>query len=144
MFKRPRSTRLAALKQMAVFVVMILSATGLRAIDPLPPELESAPLEVQAAWRRKLGRESLEERQKVAIARHEQGLAIKKRLVTAMQDEAAGRRLDVLSPVPAPLPVVESGLSTPSEMGWLALVGVLGVAIYMARRCGYPIKTAKS
>lgn len=105
-----------------------------KAVDPLPPELENAPLKAQAAWRERMGRESMSERKQVAERRHEQRLALKSTFVAQIHAEAAERRMAVLTPVPAPLPVVESGITTPGEIRWVAIVSALLAVGFLARR----------
>ena len=64
----------------------------LRAIDPLPAELENAPLEVQAAYRDKVARESEAQKLEVGRERHAQKMAFKQALSENIQTEAAARR----------------------------------------------------
>lgn len=124
----------------AFFAVVALAS----AVDPLPPELETAPLKQQAEWRARMGRESMSERQQVAERRHEQRLALKKTIVAGIHSEAADRRMAVLSPVPAPLPVVESGIATPGEIRWAVIVVVLLAAGFVVSRWLQNSRTARS
>lgn len=98
-----------------VAVLWFMLSSHAVAVDPLPPELENAPLKAQAAWRQKTGRESQEERTQVAQKRFEQRMAHKQTLMAQVHREAAERRDAVLTPVPAPLPVVESEIVSPKE-----------------------------
>ena len=77
----------------------------------------------------------------MAERRHEQRLALKSTIVAQIHAEAAERRMAVLNPVPAPLPVVESGITTPGEIRWVAIVAVFLAAGYLVRRW---IKTTES
>ena len=63
----------------------------LRAIDPLPAELENAPLEVQAAYRDKVARESEAQKLEVGRQRYAQKMAFKQALADNIQAEAATR-----------------------------------------------------
>lgn len=136
----------AATWELALLLVLALLVLvpSVQAVDPLPPELENAPLKEQAAWRERMGRESMSERRQVAERRHEQRLALKSTIVARIHAEAAERRLAVLSPVPAPLPIVESGITTPGEIRWVAIVAAFVAAGFLARRWIRNMKTAGS
>jgi hypothetical protein len=125
----------------AAFFAVLSSAS---AVDPLPPELETAPLKQQAEWRARMGRESMSERKQVAERRHEQRLALKKTILAGIHSEAADRRMSVLSPVPAPLPVVESGIATPGEIRWTVILVILFAAGFLVRRWIQHSRTARS
>jgi hypothetical protein len=87
-------TTISSLIRTAVGLMLI--ATRVAAIDPLPLELENAPLDVQAAWRDQMGRES--ERQKLQMGKehYDKRLAFKQALMTHFQEEVAARRDTIL------------------------------------------------
>ena len=114
-------------------ILMILTSP-IMAVDPLPLELENAPLKAQAAWRERMGRESQQEKEQVAQQRFNQRMAFKQGLMAQVHREAADRRDAVLSPVPEPLPVVESGIVTPRERNFILLFASLAGLAYLARR----------
>ena len=114
--------------------ILTILASPIMAVDPLPLELENAPLKDQAAWRERMGRESQQEKEQVAQQRFDQRMVFKQGLMAQVHREAADRRDAVLSPVPEPLPVVESGVVTPRERNFILLfVSLTGIA-YLARR----------
>src|SRR5258706_11398880 len=69
-----------------------LFAGRLQAIDPLPPEIEAAPLSVQIAYRNKLALEGERQRWAAAVQRYEQKQAFQKALVENICADAAARR----------------------------------------------------
>jgi len=114
--------------------VLVMLAAPARAVDPLPPELENAPLKTQAAWREKMGRESQEEKTQVAQKRFDDRMVFKQGLMAQVHREAAERRDAVLHPVPAPLPVVESDFVSAHERNaFLIFASLVGLA-YLVRR----------
>ena len=62
-----------------------------RAIDPLPPEIESAPLAVRSAYRDRMARESLEEKIAVGARRYEQRMEVKANIGYQMEQQAMER-----------------------------------------------------
>ena len=114
--------------------ILMILASPIMAVDPLPLELENAPLKAQAAWRERMGRESQQEKQVVAQQRFDQRMVFKQGLMAQVHREAADRRDAVLSPVPEPLPVVESGIVTPRERNFFLLFVSLAGLAYLARR----------
>lgn len=115
-------------------VVLMMLAARARAVDPLPPELENAPLKAQAAWREKMGRESQEERTQAAQKRFDERMVFKQGLMAQVHREAADRRDAVLSPVPEPLPVVESEVVSARERNiFIVIASLIGFG-YLVRR----------
>lgn len=121
-----------------------LSVFPARAIDPLPAQLEKASLEQQFAWREKMGRESMAEKRQVAERRHEQRTAVKRRMVAEFHNEAAQRRLDVASPPSRPLALVDSGIASPNEIRWVAILSGIVLAGYFVRRWMHSSEAADS
>lgn len=114
--------------------ILMIFASPIMAVDPLPPELENAPLKAQTAWREKMGRESQQEKAQVAQQRFDQRMVFKQGLMAQLHREAADRRDAVLSPIPEPLPVVESGIVTSRERNFILLFVSLAGLAYLARR----------
>lgn len=81
-----------------------------------------------------MGRESQKEKEQVAQQRFDQRMVFKQGLMAQVHREAADRRDAVLSPVPEPLPVVESGIVTPRERNFILLFVSLAGLAYLARR----------
>ena len=124
--------------------ILMIFASPIMAVDPLPLELENAPLKAQTAWREKMGRESQQEKAQVAQQRFDQRLVFKQGLMAQVHREAADRRDAVLSPVPEPLPVVESGVVTPRERNFVLLFVSLAGLAYLARRHFQSAQPAKA
>jgi hypothetical protein len=80
--------------RMALGSVLMTAATC-QAIDPLPPELENAPLEKKAAYWQKTSREGGELRHKVAMQRWEQALARKQAALERLEERASAVRAEV-------------------------------------------------
>lgn len=124
--------------------ILMLLASPIMAVDPLPLELENAPLQAQAAWRERMGRESQQEKAQVAQQRFDQRMVFKQGLMAQVHREAADRRDAVLSPVPEPLPVVESSVVTPRERNFVLLFVSLAGLAYLARRYFQSAQPAKA
>ncbi|MBI1842939.1 MAG: hypothetical protein HYR88_19025 [Verrucomicrobia bacterium] len=73
----------------AVVLSTLLSCVLARAVDPLPPELENAPLEKKAEYWQRTSKESGALRRKVAQERYDHAVAYKEALLTQMSDSAA-------------------------------------------------------
>lgn len=129
-----KSLPLVAGLRLLIPAILMILASPIMAVDPLPPELENAPLKAQAAWRERMGRESQQEKQQVAQQRFDQRMIFKQGLMAQVHREAADRRDAVLNPVPEPLPVVESGVVTPRERNFILLFVSLAGLVYLARR----------
>ena len=71
------------------------SAPLLRAIDPLPPEIQAASPAVQAQYLERRGQESEAQRKEAAQQRYEQKLEMRQAMITGMVKEADSRRAEL-------------------------------------------------
>jgi hypothetical protein len=88
---------------LAVVGLSVLALSGVprvSAIDPLPPELEKAPLEKQVEWWQRYSRDGGELRHKVAMQRWAEGQARKKELLTAMSEHYERARAETEGKAP--------------------------------------------
>ena len=110
----------------------------LRAIDPLPAELENAPLELQAAYRDKVARESEAQKLQVGRERHAQKMAFKQALSDNIQTEAAARRAIYLEQVRAQeqVPATSQNGSRFGVFAAIALVIFIAVWVRYRHRTG--------
>ena len=116
-------------------VAALLSAPRGFAVDPLPPELESASLEKQAAYWQRTSRESGEQRAKVAKQRYEVALVYKRALLNSAEE----RLQRVEAQIEVQSQPVDSGASGSGSEGsslglYVLLAGVLGSGVYLIHR----------
>ena len=79
---------LAGLRAVVTLGLLLLGGGQVRAIDPLPPELQNAPLEKKAEWWQRYSRDGAELRQKVAQQRWEVGQAQRRDILAAMSSRS--------------------------------------------------------
>ncbi len=70
-------------------------ALSLRAVDPLPPEIQAASPAVQAQYLERRGQESEAQRKEAAQQRYEQKLEMRQAMITGMVKEADSRRAEL-------------------------------------------------
>ncbi len=127
----PGSNVLAATLAAAVLVA---SAFCCAAIDPLPPELEHAPLAAQSAWRERMGRESKSDKEQMARQRHEQRLSYKTAVAASLREDASARIAATRGPVMQASSTDELWAENSTGLRWVAIVaGLCGIG-YVARR----------
>ena len=79
------------------------------AVDPLPPELENAPLEKKAEWWQRTSTESGQLRAKVARERYDKAVENKNQILAQMAEAAA----ETPAASPAPKKRSETRAATP-------------------------------
>lgn len=115
-------------------VAIVLGGGPLRAVDPLPPEIEKASLEKKIAFWQKTSKESAELKQKVAQERYQKALVYKGALLA--QAEANFQRAEAKLESPARTGG-EATAAAPSESSagfYLMLALVLGGGVYVMHR----------
>ncbi len=118
--------------------VLVSSAFWCAAIDPLPPELEHAPLAAQAAWRERMGRESMSDKEKMAQQRHEQRMSYKAELSASLREDASERIAATRGPSVQASTTDELWAENSTGLRWVAIVaGLCGIG-YVARRALTP------
>lgn len=130
-----RSNSLAALLAAAL---LASSAFYCTAIDPLPPELEHAPLAAQSAWRERMSRESKSDKEQMARQRHEQRMSYKTALSASLREDAAARVAATRGPAVQASANDELWAENSTGLRWVAIVaGLCGIG-YVARRALSP------
>lgn len=85
----------AGVRWILLLTLGLVLTSPAKAVDPLPPEIEKASEEVQAAYREKVGREALSQQVLVGRQRHERRMRYKQTLGANMRTEAALRRAEL-------------------------------------------------
>lgn len=118
------------------FLLMSLAVISTRAVDPLPPELENAPLEKKADYWQKTSRDSAELKHKVAMERDRVAQAYKRGLLSEMDNRYQAVQASIAAennPEPTPQGADASGGS--SSLGfYLVLAMVIGGGVYWMHR----------
>ncbi|MBM3845700.1 MAG: hypothetical protein FJ405_05360 [Verrucomicrobia bacterium] len=94
-----------------ILLVGMMGVTPVNAVDPLPPELENAPLEKQAEYWQRTSKESEREKLRVGQARYERAVQYKHELQQQMYD----RTLQVQARIQGGSPEVSSATSPETE-----------------------------
>ena len=116
----------------AAFAVALWPGEPLFAIDPLPPEIERASLEVQKVYRERLAREGMEEKSVVAKRRYDERMRFQEKLVAGLRREAAAREDAIYSQIDSQVVAAETNIPAPQAFfGKLPLLCVLGVLGYL-------------
>ena len=88
-----------------------------RAVDPLPPEIQRAPLSVQAEFLQRRGEESDRLKKQVGIERYERREAERIATVTAVAEQADERRREVYQQAVAAGVAGEQAAEDPNDDG---------------------------
>lgn len=99
---------------LALLSVASLSNKAL-AVDPLPPELENAPLEKKAEWWQRTSTESGQLRAKVARERYDKAVDNKNQILAHMAEAAAETRARVEEKVNGSTSMLTADANDPNE-----------------------------
>lgn len=102
------------------------ASTSVWAVDPLPPELENAPLEKKAEWWQRTSKESWELRTKVAQERYDRAVAYKNQLLAQAAETAAETQARVDQHAAASAATLTIDPENPNEMPTWSIVALLG------------------
>jgi len=119
---------------LALAAALILTAVSpVAAVDPLPPELENAPLQEQIAWRTRNGLDAQKQKEQVAQERYAQRSAFKESLLAQLNQEANDRVESIASPLQA---AIQQSEQKPSSTWTFILVLLLtaGFGFVFVRR----------
>lgn len=121
-------------------LILLTGILSVKAIDPLPPELDSAPLDKQAEYWQRTSRESGELRTKVAQERYDANLVYKRALQAQMEENLAlvEARLEIPGAGPG---VIEAAQE--DEGGWKLYVLLGGLLIGGAAFINQQMKTSE-
>ncbi len=97
------------------------------AIDPLPPSVQNASLEVQKAYREKLAQESLHDKLEVGKKRFSERQQYRQGLTAMMRREAAVRNEALNQGGAAAAPVVAQAQPSSSLPQWFFFLGMLAI-----------------
>jgi len=123
-----RAWRVWARGLIGLVAIVCLTGGPALAIDPLPPELENAPPEVQTQYIEKMARASYEQKVKVARRRYEQRMRLKQAIHQRMAEEAAARQAQ-LTNHQASVGRVANKLAPSSKSTFGIVVSVLGALV---------------
>ncbi|MBI3414478.1 MAG: hypothetical protein HY043_04020 [Verrucomicrobia bacterium] len=128
-FPIPRACCLSAV---GIFALALSLAAPLFAIDPLPAEIEKAPLEAQKIYRERLAREGLEEKTAVGKRRHDERMRFQEKLIQGIRHEATVREEAIYSQIDPQAALADTAIPSPADFfGKLPLLCVLGVFGYL-------------
>ncbi len=105
---------------------LAVSTSPAWAVDPLPPELENAPLEKKADWWQRTSKESWEMRTKVAQERYDRAVAYKHQLLAQIAETAAETQARVDQQTAASSATLTVDPENPDEVPTWSLVALLG------------------
>lgn len=126
--RRSRCVRLAMLLAAVAWL-----KTTLLAIDPLPPDIEKASLEVQLVYRERLAREGLEEKIAIGKKRYNERQRYQENLVASLRREAQVREEAIYSQIESQITPVDTTVPSPiTFFNKLPLLCIVGVFSYMA------------
>jgi HPt (histidine-containing phosphotransfer) domain-containing protein len=109
-----------------VLLVLLAAALPVFAIDPLPPEIERASPQVQAAYRDRVGREALRQKLLVGRQRYEQRREFKRTLNDNLRQEAHSRQEAIREQMqPGPVRLLPGDPTGLTNLQLLAAVGIL-------------------
>lgn len=107
-------------------VILTVVSTPAWAVDPLPPELENAPLEKKAEWWQRTSNESWEMRTKVAKERYDRAVEYKNQLLAQVQETAAETQARVDQQAATEASALSVDTNNPNEMPTWSIFALLG------------------
>ena len=115
-------------KVSATAMSLLLGGLLAHAVDPLPPELENAPLEKKAEYWQRTSKESGELRRKVAQQRYDHAVEYKEALISQMQDSATEvqARIQAQQEASRSSSILDTGSTDPDEPSTGSVLLVIG------------------